>query len=58
MMEAIAHLSETQVALRESELLARAIYYSVGDVPVTTVLTALAGSTAAGRSHSVIRSSG
>ena len=41
MVEAIAHLSETQVALRESELLARAIYYSVGDVPVTTVLTAL-----------------
>ena len=41
MVEAIAHLSETQVALRESELLARAIYYSVGDVTVTTVLTAL-----------------
>ena len=39
--EAIAHLSETQVALRENEIMTRALYYSIGDTPVTTICEAL-----------------
>lgn len=39
--EAIAHLSETQVALKETDLLARAIYYGIGDVPVPALILAL-----------------
>lgn len=41
LIEAIAHLSEIQAALRETELMRRAIYYLVGDVPVSAVVTAL-----------------
>ena len=41
MKEAIAHLSETQVALKETELLARAIYYGIGEVPVSALIPAL-----------------
>jgi conjugative transfer relaxase protein TraI len=41
MKEAIAHLSETQVALKETDLLARAIYYSIGDVPISALIPAL-----------------
>ncbi len=41
MREAIAHLSETQVALKETELMTRAIYYGVGDVPVSSIIPAL-----------------
>ena len=39
--EAIAHLSETQVALRENEIMTRALYYSIGDTPVTAICEAL-----------------
>jgi conjugative transfer relaxase protein TraI len=39
--ESITHLSETQVSLRETELLARAIYYSMGETPTATLCTAL-----------------
>ena len=39
--EAIAHLSETQVALRETEIMAKALYYSMGDTPVTVLCAAL-----------------
>ncbi len=39
--EAMAHLSETQVALKETELLTRAIYYGMGDVPVSALIPAL-----------------
>ena len=41
MKEAIEHLSETQVALKETELLTRAIYYGMGDVPVSALIPAL-----------------
>ena len=40
-LEALAHLSETQVVLKETELLTRAIYYGIGDVPVSAFLPAL-----------------
>lgn len=39
--EAIAHLSETQVALRENEIMTRSLYYSLGDMPVTVLCEAL-----------------
>lgn len=39
--EAIAHLSETQVALRETEIVAKALHYSMGDTPVAAICSAL-----------------
>ncbi len=41
MREAIAHLSETQVALKETDILTRAIYYGIGDVPISALISAL-----------------
>lgn len=46
--EAIAHLSETQVALKETDLLTRAIYYGIGDVPTSAFIPALRAAQQAG----------
>ena len=54
--EAIAHLSETQVALRENEIMTRALYYSVGDTPVMAICEALKIAQENGELISIIQS--
>ena len=40
--QSIAHLSETHVSLRESEIVHRTLHYLIGEVSVKTVLEAVA----------------
>lgn len=41
LQQSIAHLSETKVAIRESELVHRTLHYLIGEIPVKAVLEAV-----------------